>query len=390
MTDMAEQNGTSTSPEGEGSASTGQRNPRTRKILLVGLAAAVLVGGGWFYRYETYGRYQQSTNDAYLQSDAITVAPKVGGYVEKLFVQENQTVRAGDPLVQIDPRDYRAQTAQFSAQMGVADATAEGVRAQIDEQGAAIDQARAQLAVAQTAWDFAKGEVARYAPLAASGAETKEHLTDLRNRAQQAGAQVQSAQAALENAQRRVATFRAQIAQARSQGDAARAQFSAAKVNLDSTILRAPSDGRVGSKSVEPGQFIQPGLRLMSIVPVQKIYIEANFKETQLGLMRVGQPVTIEVDALEGVTLHGHVESIAPGTGAQFSLLPPQNATGNFTKIVQRVPVRIAIEAGPQTRKLLVPGMSVEVSVDTRSARGTRAMIDREEREQKARAQARK
>lgn len=132
MTDMAEQNATSTNPDGEAAAPTGRRSPRARKILLVGLAAAVLVGGGWFYRYETYGRYQQSTNDAYLQSDAITVAPKVGGYVEKLFVQENQTVRAGDPLVQIDPRDYRAQTAQFSAQMGVADATAEGIRAQIE------------------------------------------------------------------------------------------------------------------------------------------------------------------------------------------------------------------------------------------------------------------
>lgn len=386
MTDTAGQTENSGQGEPKEAPAARRASPRARRVLLGVLGAVVVLGGGWFYYYESYGRYQQSTNDAYLQSDAITVAPKVGGYVEKLFVRENQAVRAGDPLVQIDPRDYRAQTAQFAAQMGVAEATAEGIRAQISEQDAAIEQARAQLAQAQAASYFAQGEAARYAPLAATGAETREKLSDLRSKAQQAAAQVRSAQAALVNAQRRVATLRAQVGQARSQGEAARAQMAAARVNLESTVLRAPADGRVGSKSVEPGQFVQPGLRLMSIVPVRTIYIEANFKETQLGLMRVGQPVAIEVDALEGVTLHGHVDSIAPGTGAQFSLLPPQNATGNFTKIVQRVPVRIAIEAGPETRKLLVPGMSVVVSVDTRSARGTRAMIEREEREQKARA----
>ena len=134
-------------------------------------------------------------------------------------------------------------------------------------------------------------------------------------------------------------------------------------------VIRASIAGRVGDLSARIGQFVQRGLRLMSVVPVEQLYLEANFKETQLGLMRQGQPAEIDVDALPGVTLHGHVASLAPGTGAQFSLLPPQNATGNFTKIVQRVPVRIAIDADPSIKKLLLPGMSVEVSVDTRSAR---------------------
>ena len=181
---------------------------------------------------------------------------------------------------------------------------------------------------------------------------------------------VASASAALAAAQRRVGTLNAQVQQARSQGQAAKAQLDAAEVNLGSTLIRASIAGRVGNKTVRVGQFVQAGTRTMSIVPVSQLYIEANFKETQLGLMRPGQPVKIEVDALPDVEIKGHVESVAPGTGAQFSLLPPQNATGNFTKIVQRVPVRIAVDADPQTRSLLVPGMSVEVVVDTRSAKG--------------------
>ena len=371
----------------EASRPSGLKNPRTRMILIGVIILALVFGIAWYIRYSTYGKYQESTNDAFLQSDAVIVAPKVGGYVEKVFVVDNQEVHAGDPLVQIDPRDYRAQAAQYQAQIGVANANAEGIRAQIREQGAAIEQARAQLAQAQTAYDHAHAEVVRYTPLAASGAESAEKLADLRNQERQAASQVANARAALDSAQRRVGSLQAQVTQALSQGDAAKAQLAAAEVNVGSTIIRASADGRVGDKTVQPGQFVQPGTRLMSIVPVQQIYVEANFKETQMGLMRVGQPVRIEVDALDGVELHGKVESVSPGTGAQFSLLPPQNATGNFTKIVQRVPVRIAIDAGPETRKLLVPGMSVDVTVDTRSARGAREVI---EREQEARAKASK
>lgn len=392
MTDMAEQNGSSPAENSAAATSAAEAsaagNGRFRQIALIAGVVALIGGGLWYYRYESYGKYQQSTNDAYLQADAITVAPKVSGYVQRVFVADNQVVKAGDPLVQIDPRDYRAQASQFSAQMGVAAASAEGIRAQIREQGAAIDQAKAQLAVAQAAYDYARSEVARYTPLAASGAESREKLSDLRHQEQQSAAQLQAARAGLENAERRVGTLEAQIGQARSQGEAAQAQLSAAQVNLASTILRATSNGRIGNKSVEPGQFVQPGLRLMSVVPVQQTYIEANFKETQVGLMRIGQPVSIKVDAFEGATLHGRVQSISPGTGAQFSLLPPNNATGNFTKIVQRIPVRIAIDAGPETRKLLIPGMSVVVTVDTRSAKGLHDIIEREASAHKARAKA--
>jgi membrane fusion protein, multidrug efflux system len=361
------------------------KNPVVRLVLLAALIIAAVVGGLWYMRYQTHGKYQQTTNDAFIQSDAVVVSSKVNGYVEQVFVADNQQVKAGQPLLQIDPRDYRAQAEQAQAQIGVAEANAEGVRAQIREQQAAIDQARAQLAAAQSSLTFARGEVSRYTPLAATGAETGERLSQLRDQARQAAAQVVQARAGLVAAQRRVGTLQAQIGQAQSQGRAARAQLAAANVNVGSTIIRASRDGRIGDKTVQPGQFVQPGVRMMSIVPVQQLYVEANFKETQLGLMRVGQPVTVKIDALDGVELHGKVESLSPGTGAQFSLLPPQNATGNFTKIVQRVPVRVAIDVGPETAKLLLPGMSAEVTVDTLSAKDSRERI---EREQKAREQA--
>jgi membrane fusion protein, multidrug efflux system len=354
---------------------------KTRVRIILGVVALLALAGGlvWYLRYNSYGRFQQATNDAYIQSDAVTVSPKVNGYVEQVYVRDNQQVSAGDPLIRIDPRDYRAQAAQSQAQIDVALASAEGVRAQIREQQAAIEQARAQLSAAQTSYAFARDQVARYTPLAATGAETGEKLSQLRDQANQAAAQVTNARAALLSAQRRVGTLQAQVSQALSQGEAAKAQLSAAQVNVGSTIIRAATNGRIGDKTVQPGQFIQPGTRLMSIVPVEKIYIEANFKETQLGLMRPGQPVEINVDAIASVPLRGHVESISPGTGAQFSLLPPQNATGNFTKIVQRVPVRISIDAGPQARAILVPGMSVNVSVDTRGAKGSLQTIKREQ-----------
>jgi membrane fusion protein (multidrug efflux system) len=375
MTENEQNRDDSAESKGESDQAPGKpsplKNPRVRIILLIVLAAAVIGGVLWYVRYQSVGKYMQGTDDAYIQADAVTISPKVSGYVDKVFVADNQYVKAGTPLVQIDARDYRAQAAQVEAQIDVARANAEGVRAQIHEQQAAIDKARSDLAAARSDAAFAHAEVVRYQPLAASGAETREKLSQLQNQARQADAQVAAAQAALTSATRRVGTLQAQVQQAQAQGEASRAQLAAAQVNVGATILRASIDGRVGDKTVRIGQFAQAGTRLMSIVPVQQLYVEANFKETQLGLMRVGQPVTLEVDALPGVEIHGRVESVSPGTGAQFSLLPPQNATGNFTKIVQRVPVRIALDAGPETRKLLVAGMSVDVTVDTRSAKGS-------------------
>ncbi|WP_097092948.1 HlyD family secretion protein [Novosphingobium sp. Chol11] len=347
-------------------------NPKRRKLgLILGTAAVIvlIIGAIWFIRHQTYGKYQQSTEDAYLQADSVTVSARVSGYISEVLVHENQDVKPGQPLLRIEAPDYPAQAAQGQAQINLAAANAENAQALIGEQEAAIAQARAMLAAAQTKARFAAAEVARYTPLAASGAEPREKLATLRTQAAQAAQDVAAQRATTEGAERRIASLQAQIAQAKAQGQSARAQLEAAQRNVRDMVIRASVAGRVGDLSARVGQFVQPGLRLMSVVPVEQLYLEANFKETQLGLMRQGQPAEIEVDALPGMTLHGHVASLAPGTGAQFSLLPPQNATGNFTKIVQRVPVRIAIDADPSIKKLLLPGMSVGVSVDTRSAR---------------------
>lgn len=346
------------------------KSPRVRLGLLIGAIAVLAAGFLWYSDYTSRGRYMQSTDNAYVSADSVVVAPKIAGYVERVFVTENQAVLQGQTLAELDPREYRAQSEQVASQIEAATATAETVRSQIGEQKAAIAQAQAQLDSARAEARFAAQQVARYQPLAASGAEPRERLSQLQTQERQARERVDAAQAGLLAAQRRVGTLGAQVRQAQSQAEAARAQLAAARVNVESTLLRAAINGRVGDLAVRVGQFVQPGTRLMTLVPGDRLFVEANFKETQLGLMRVGQPVKLEVDAFPGIELIGQVASFAPGTGAEFSVLRPQNATGNFTKIVQRVPVRISVETTAEVRRLLVPGMSVEVTVDTRSARG--------------------
>jgi membrane fusion protein (multidrug efflux system) len=343
------------------------KNPRTRRILLlVGLALgaiALVWGVEWFLR----GRYLQSTDDAYLKADAVTVAPTISGYVQQVFVGDNQVVRVGQPLLQVDARSYDAVLAQSQATVDSRKADVQRAKAEADQQQASIAQAAAQVAVAQAAARFASGQVERYAPLAASGADTHERLDQLKDTRDQALATLKANAAALQSAQRQLGTLAATAAQAKAQLEAAQASLHQSQIDLGHTLIRSTIAGRVGDRSVRVGQYVQPGTRLMSIVPVEKLYITANFKETQIGRMRPGQPVDIEADALPDAHIQGKVESFAPGTGAQFALLPPENATGNFTKIVQRVPVRISVEASASARRLLVPGLSVTVTVDTRS-----------------------
>lgn len=342
---------------------------RTRAILLAVAVVAVVGGGLWYWRHQTYGQYFEETDDAQIRADAVAIAPKVSGYVTAVLVADNQDVAQGQRLVTIDPGDYDAKVAQARAQIAQAVAGTENARAAIAEQDAAIVQAQAQLAAARDKAAHDAAEVARYAPLAASGAETVQQLAQLRLAAAQSAQQVRQQQAALTMQQRRITGMQAQVRQAEAQGQGARAQLDAAGIDLSATRLTAPVAGRIGDKTVRIGQFVQAGTRMMSVVPLDKLYVVANFKETQLALMRPGQPAKIAVDALSGVEVDGRVASVSPGTGAQFSILPPENATGNFTKIVQRVPVRLVIEAPASARKVLLPGLSVSVTVDTRSAK---------------------
>ena len=350
-----------------------------RRVLLLSIGAvaaiaAVIYGVRWW----TVGRFIESTDDAYLQADSVTIAPKVSGYVAEVYVTDNQAVTVGQPLVRLDRRQYQAVLEQANATIAARKADIERGAAELLQQQANIAQARAQLQGARSAETHAIEEVKRYEPLVATGAETNEKLADLVNARNQAAATVAADTAAVQAAQRQPATTQAQIEQARAQLQASEASFRQAQLDTQDTVISSTLAGRVGDRSVRVGQYAQPGTRLMTIVPVQDVYLVANFKETQIGLMRAGQPATIHVDALSGTDLHGTVVSFSPGTGSQFALLPPQNATGNFTKIVQRVPVRIHIDAGQETRAVLVPGLSVTVRVDTRSGQESAKRVERE------------
>jgi membrane fusion protein (multidrug efflux system) len=314
------------------------------------------------------GRFMQSTDDAYLQADSVTVAPKVSGYITDVYVGDNVTVKPGDPLVRLDSRQYQAALDQAQATVDAREADIQRAQAGIQQQRAAIEQAKAQQLVAQVASRHAEDEVRRYAPLASTGAESGDQLSVLTSNRDQARATLAADTAAVDQAQARITDLTAQIAQARAQLEAAQASARQSQLDMQDTLVRSTLGGRVGDRTVRVGQYAQPGTRLMTIVPVQSVYLTANFKETQIGRMRAGQHARIHVDALPDADIHGVVDSFAPGTGSEFALLPPENATGNFTKIVQRVPVRIRLDTDDQTRKLLVPGLSVTVDVDTRTS----------------------
>ncbi|QNK01409.1 HlyD family secretion protein [Dyella telluris] len=350
------------------SPATPSRRSKAGRILLpVGLVlavVAVLALGYWW----TVGRFMQSTDDAYLRADSMTVAPKVNGYVTDVYVGDNAAVKAGDPLVRLDGRQYQAALDQATATVDARQADIQRAQAGILQQHAAIEQARAQLMAARISSRHAEDEVRRYGPLASSGAESGDQLSVLVSNRDQAQATLAADTAALDQAQAKVADLNAQIAQARAQLEAAQASARQSKLDLEDTLIRSSLPGRVGDRTVRVGQYAQPGTRMMTVVPIEGVYLVANFKETQIGQMRAGQHANIHVDALPDVELHGVVDSFAPGTGAEFALLPPENATGNFTKIVQRVPVRIRLDADESTRKLLVPGLSVMVKVDTRQS----------------------
>jgi membrane fusion protein (multidrug efflux system) len=363
-----------------------EKKRRLKRILIIAGVIVLVLGLLFFIRWWVTGRFLESTNDAYLKADTVVVSPKVSGYVSAVYVADNQAVKAGQPLVTLDGRQYQAALDQAQANIDGRKADIAKAQAQAAQQQSSLQQARSQLAAAQSSAAHADREVERYAPLAASGADAPEHLAQLTNEQAQARAQLQEAVASVSSAQQQIVVTQAQIQQANAQLEAAQASASQSRIDNQDTTIASSVDGSVGDKSVRVGQFVQPGTRMMSIVPIQGVYLVANFKETQVGYMRVGQPATIHVDALSGVDLHGRVESFSPGTGSQFALLPPENATGNFTKIVQRVPVRIAVDATEKTRSVLLPGLSVTVEVDTRSGKDDVKQI-KEREKQKERQQ---
>ncbi|MDG2005103.1 MAG: HlyD family secretion protein [Novosphingobium sp.] len=335
-------------------------------VLLVALLAGAIA---FYFYYDRHLQYFQETNDARIEADQVTIGSKLAGYVQAVLVDDNQSVAKGARLVEIDPLDFRTQLAASDAGIATASAAEDAARAAQAEGIAGVALARAALRAARASLSLAERELNRYRPLVAAGAEPKMKLSQLVADKDRAVADVAARQAALSQAHKRVASLAAQTRNLGAQIAAARVQRQASANDLASASIVSPIAGRVANRSVRVGQYVQPGQRLMTVVPDEGLYVVANFKETQVGLMRSGQPAKIVVDALPGVEFRGVVASVTPGTGANFSLIKPENATGNFTKIVQRVPVRIKIEAGPASKRVLVPGLSLEVEVDTRASR---------------------
>jgi membrane fusion protein (multidrug efflux system) len=352
-----------------------------RKRVLGGALGLLLIAGGALgYQYQTVWAHQESTDNAYVRADITPVAARLEGYVSALNVTDNQKVKAGDVLMVIDPADAQARVARAEAELATAQAqlatlgaASRSAVAELGAQGGAIGQAAARLNAARATASRASADETRFAALAEKGWATRARLDQVRAEAQSARADIAAAQAALSAERGRSGALsagtvgaEAEIVAGRARVQAARAALEAAKLELGRTIVRAPVDGVVGNRAVRQGQLVRPGQQLLAIVPVQAAYVVANFKETQVGKMRVGAPVTVEVDAYPGMEIKGRIESLAPASGAQFALIPTDSATGNFTKIVQRVPVKIAVEPGALAAQLLRPGLSVEATVDTR------------------------
>ncbi|MBS0220331.1 MAG: HlyD family secretion protein [Proteobacteria bacterium] len=329
------------------------------------LMAGVLVASAGYSTYwYLVGRFYETTNDAYLGADNVTVAPKVAGYVVDLNVQDNQRVKRGDVLARIDPRDYQTAVDSAAADLQSAEANAANIDAQLAEQQSTIAQARAAVEADRAAITFSQQELQRYSALARTGAASAQRNQQAESDLAQKRAGLERDQAALRAAEAHTGVLQTQRRQADAAIAARQAALAQAKINLEHTNIVAPIDGVIGDRSVRQGQFVQAGARLMSVVPTDRIYLIANYKETQTGRMMPGQPVSIELDTFPGKTIAGTVDSLAPGTGAQFALLPPENATGNFTKIVQRVPVKILLDPKNPLIARIRSGLSATATVD--------------------------
>jgi membrane fusion protein (multidrug efflux system) len=327
-----------------------------------------LSGATWYgWDYWTVGRFLVSTDDAYVKADNTTIAPKVSGYLTDVQVGDNERVKAGQVLARIDDRDFRVALEQAKADVAAAEATIASKHAQLDVQQAVIAAAKATIEVDTATRTFASQENKRYTDLAATGYGSVQNAQAAQSRNGAAEAAIQRDNANLASALKQVDLIKAELAQAVAASGRAAALQRQAELNLGYTTIIAPIDGVVGNRTLRTGQFVQAGTQLMSLVPVSGAYIIANFKETQLTHVQKGQAVDVEVDMFPGQVVHGHVDSLAPASGQEFALLPPDNATGNFTKVVQRIPVKIALEAGASIE--LRPGMSVIPTIETQARR---------------------
>ncbi|WP_022724510.1 HlyD family secretion protein [Rhodopseudomonas sp. B29] len=362
-------------PSSHVASSPVERTPLYRRPKAILLAAALLAAVGGGYLYEDYANHFEETDDAFIAARQFPLASKVSGYITSVPVTDNQHVVAGDVIARLDDRDYRAALAQADAQVAAAQANIENVDAQLDVQQAQITANQGQLDQAQAALVFAQQQAQRYQHLESTGYGTVQNSEQYTSQLHQQQAAKLSAEATLNLARRQIEALKAQRKSAVANLAQAEAQRDQAALNLSYTTVTAAQPGRVVGLSAAVGQFAQAGTNLAIVVP-DEIWVTANFKEIQLDRMRPGEKVKLKIDAYPGRTIVGHVESVQPGSGTAFSLLPAQNATGNYVKIVQRVPVKIVIE-NPPADVALGPGMSVVPTVRVNPAS---SLVERLER----------
>lgn len=342
---------------------------KRRSLVLPIIIVAALVGGGWYgYDWWTTGRFMVSTDDAYIGGDIAIIQPKVTGYVAKVNVVANQQVKAGDVLAVLDDGDYKLALEQAQASLDTEQLSLHTIDAQIAAAQATLAQSQAQKVALEATVRGAQITQTRAAELQAKSVGTTASLDSANIALDQAKANLVGGDAAIASAQANINLLQAQRRQAESTIKGLEAARDKAARDLSFTVLKAPYDGIVGNRSVQEGDLVSPGQKLMALVPTRQLYIDANFKETQIQHLVPGSKVKVHVDAYSDDPIVGTVESISPASGSVFSLLPPENATGNFTKIIQRVPVRIALPQDALDTGRLRAGLSVVVDVDTRTA----------------------
>ncbi|HWG07081.1 MAG TPA: HlyD family secretion protein [Beijerinckiaceae bacterium] len=357
--------------EKETLATAGRPRAGRKKAMLVGLAVAAFgataaYGTHWW----TVSRWLESTDDAYVGGDVTAISPRVAGHVLEIPVKDNQYVHAGQLLVRIDPATFRAAVDHAKAAVEQQQATHDGLEAQYALQQSMVEKASADLAARSADALFASQDADRYQRLANSEAGSRQAAEKAVATSQSDRAAVQSAAAALAAAKQQLVVLDKQIAQSAATIAAAKAELQTAELDLGYSEIHAPIDGYVGNRAAEVGAYVSQGTYLLTIIPARGLWVDANFKEDQLAAIKAGASADVVADILPGKVFHGHVASLAPATGAVFSIIPPENATGNFTKIVQRVPVRIDLGDAGSPADGLRPGLSTNVTVDIRDDKG--------------------
>ena len=339
---------------------------KKRKILMGLFGAIGLVLAWQVVAYVFHGRFMVTTDDAYVRADMAVLAAKVPGYVAEVPVSDNQMVKQGDVLVRLDDGDYKLALASAEARLAAQQATVVRLTLQFEAQGTAIEQAEAALRAAEGDVVRSAADLERAQKLALNDYGSRQRYDQALADDTRARANLAGAKAGLHGAQLALQVFKAQRAEAEAGLRDSENAVGKAKRDLDFATIRAPFSGMIGNRAAQPGQYVQPGSRLMALVPLETVYVEANYKETQLAKISSGLKAQVVLDAYPGRVFEGQVQGVAPASGSLFSLLPPENATGNFTKIVQRFPVRISLDLPADARGLLRPGMSVVATVDVR------------------------